>query len=284
MRSSKRQFPQILAALKAELKTRGLRQRDVAERLGVGLATVKRWLAGDGLTTERLEDLCALAGIDLLDLIAAAAQPVSTLIDRFTPHQEQTLAQNPHLFFSFFSLLNGWSANDCRAELEITAERMEQLLQQLQRLGLIDRRADGRVRLLATRDITWRQSGPLAKYFAVTKTFTDFDPHRDHAVHMADFVRLSPAGVERVAALVAQLRDELHRIAEDDQRAELKKELAAQVTAPVATTRPQKSSRQKGAQAAAKNAGSTFVWHGMLLLLRPLDMKNIRSALARRAS
>jgi transcriptional regulator with XRE-family HTH domain len=283
MRSSKRQFPQILAALKAELKARGLRQRDVAEQLGVGLATVKRWLAGDGLTTEHLEDLCALAGVDLLDLIATAAQPLSTLIDRFTPHQEQTLAQNPQLFFIFFSLLNGWPTADCEAELDISAAHMIQLQQQLARLGLIDLRPDGRIRLLATRDITWRKNGPLAKYFAVTKTFTDFDPRRDHAVHMADFVRLSPAGVERVAALVAQLRGELHRIAEEDQKAEQQKEAALENIARQAAARQQKAIKQKD-PAAAKNAGPGSVWHGILFLLRPLDMKNIRSALAKRTS
>lgn len=287
MRSTTRQFPLILAALKAELKARGLRQRDVAEKLGVGLATVKRWLAGDGLSTSHLEDLCELAGVDLLDLIAAAAQPASALIDRFTPHQEQTLAQNPQLFFSFFSLLNGWSTADCQAELEISAQQMAQLQQQLVRLGLIDQRADGRLRLLATRDITWRKNGPLAKYFAVTKTFTDFDPRRDHAVHMADFVRLSPAGVERVAALVAQLRGELHRIAADDQQVELnqqaeqRKEAALDGGARQAAARQQKAGKQKATQ---KGTGAGFVWHGILFLLRPLDMKNIRSALAKRAS
>jgi transcriptional regulator with XRE-family HTH domain len=279
MRSSTRQFPLILAALRAELKKRGLRQRDVAERLGVGLATVKRWLAGEGLSTAHLEDLCELAGVDLLDLVAAAAQPASKLIDRFTPHQEQTLAQNPQLFFSFFSLLNGWSTADCQAELDISAQHMAQLQQQLARLGLVDVRADGRLRLLATRDITWRKNGPLAKYFAVTKTFTDFDPRRDHAVHMADFVRLSPAGVERVAALVTQLRGELHRIAAEDQQAEQRREAALDAAA--ATARQQKSGRHKNAQ---KGAGAGFVWHGILFLLRPLDMKNIRSALAKRGA
>lgn len=249
MRGSERQFPQVLALLKAELKARGLRQRDVAERLGVALATVKRWLAGDGLTVERLEELCALAGLDLFDLVATAAQRAHTLLDRFTPHQEQVLAQNPQLFFTFFSLLNGWPVDECRAELRIAQDHMQRLLQQLERLGLIDLRPDGRIRLLATRAITWRKNGPLAKYFAVTRTFVDFDPRRDHAVHMADFVRLSPVGVERVANLVAQLRRELHRIAEEDQ----------------------------------KNTDSSFVWHGLLFLLRPLDMTNIRRTLASKA-
>lgn len=249
MHNPERQFPSLLIALKAAFKARGLRQRDVAGELGVGLATVKRWLAGDGLTVERLEDMCALAGIDLFDLIAQNSQASTTLIDRFTPHQEQTLAQNPQLYFTFFSLLNGWPSADCRSELGISAERMDGLLQQLQHLDLIALRPGGRVRLLAARDITWRKNGPLAKYFAVTRTFIDFDARRDHAVHMADFVRLSPAGVERLATLVAQLRRDLHRIAEEDQ----------------------------------KNPDTSFVWHGALFLARPLDMKNIRAALAKQA-
>jgi len=242
-----RQSPQLLTALKAALRAQGIRQRDVAERLGVGLATVKRWLAGNGLTLERLEDICFIAGIDLLDLIATIPASGPPLLERFTPHQEQVLSQNPPLFFLFFSLLNGWPPEECRRELRLPAERMAALLAELQRLGLIASRPGGRLRLLASRDITWRQRGPLAKYFAVTKTFIDFDPLRDHAVYMADFLRLSPAGVEHVATRVAQLRRELHRIAEEDQ----------------------------------KNRDGQFIWHGLLMLARPLNMANIRAALAR---
>ena len=114
----------------------------------------------------------------------------------------------------------------------------------------------------------------------MTKTFTDFDPRRDHAVHMADFVRLSPAGVERVAQLVAQLRGELHRIAAEDQQAEQRKEAALDGGARTAAARQQKAGRQK---TQSKPTGPGFVWHGILFLLRPLDMKNIRNTLARRA-
>lgn len=248
MHTPERQFPQLLTSLKAALRAQGIRQRDVAEQLGVGLATVKRWLAGNGLTLERLEDICHLAGIDLLDLIATNSSSASPLLDRFTPHQEQVLSQNPSLFFLFFSLLNGWPPEDCRRELRLSVERMAALLAQLQRLGLIASRPGGRFRLLASRDITWRQRGPLAKYFAVTRTFIDFDPLRDHAVYMADFLRLSPAGVEHIATRVAQLRRELHRIAEEDQ----------------------------------KNSDGQFTWHGILLLARPLNMANIRATLAKK--
>jgi transcriptional regulator with XRE-family HTH domain len=246
MRANERQFPQVLAALKAALRARGLRQRDVAVQLGVGFATVKRWLSGDGLTTQRLEDLCALADISLLDLIELATQAPSQKIDRFTPHQEQTLADDPQLFFVFFSLLNGWPPANCQAELQIAAERMTALLQKLARLGLIDRLPGGRIRLLATRDITWRKNGPLAKYFAVKKTFIDFDGNRDDAAHMADFVRLSALGAERLKNLITQLRHEIHRIAQEDQ----------------------------------KNVDEDFLWYGLLFLGRPLDIKAIRHSLA----
>ncbi len=246
MRTPKRQFPQVLSALKATFKARGLRQRDIAARLDVGVATVKRWLSGDGLTTERLEDLCALVDIDLFDLIALANQLNAEKIDRFTPHQEQTLAANPHLFFIFFSLLNGWSTEDSQSELGIAADQMAQLLGQLERLGLIEQRAAGRIHVLATRDITWRQGGPLSKYFAVTKTFVDAEGERDYVAYLADFVRLTPQGVERLGKLIAQLRFEIHRLAEEDQ----------------------------------KNTEASFVWYGALFLARPLTMTGIRARLA----
>ena len=89
--SQDRQFPALIDNLKLHLKAQGLRQRDIAERLGVGLATVKRWLSGEGLTTRRLEDLCDLAKIELFELVEMTARSHSGKAERFTPSQERAL-------------------------------------------------------------------------------------------------------------------------------------------------------------------------------------------------
>lgn len=243
--SSERQLPGLLRALKVQLRASGLRQRDLAARLGVGFSTVKRWLTGDGLDAQRLEDLCELAGISLAELVELAAHELPDRITQFTPHQEQVLARDPCLFFLFFSLLNGRSAAECALELDISSADLVAMLQQLAHLALIRVYPDARLRVLAARDISWRKSGPLARHFEIRKRFVDISMRDADTLYMPDFFRLSSHGVAQVNQLCESFRRELHRIADADQRA---------------------------------GAGD-LTWHGALFLMRPLDMKAIRTSL-----
>src|ERR1700759_5576958 len=144
--SHDRQFPALIDNLKLHLKAQGLRQRDIADRLGVGLATGKRWRAGEGLTTKRLEDLCDLAKIELFELVEMTARSHSGKAERFTPSQERALGRDPRLFFIFFSLLNGWPPEDCERELAISHQTMNGELQRLGRRRPVDTPSGGGAR------------------------------------------------------------------------------------------------------------------------------------------
>ncbi len=243
--SQDRQFPLLIDNLKLHLKAQGLRQRDIAERLGVGLATVKRWLAGEGLTTSRLEDLCDLAKIELFELVEMAARNHSGKADRFTPTQERALGKDRRLFFIFFSLLNGWPPEECERELRISHQTMQGELQLLVRLGLIDVLGGGRIRLLTTRTVSWRKDGPVAKHFEARQSFVDVENAED-ALTMSDFVRLTESAVVQVRRLTEELRREIHRIALVDRHdSELER-----------------------------------TWYGVLFFARPLNMPAIRSSIS----
>lgn len=246
-RSRTRQFPLLIETLKAQLKAQGLTQRDVAGRLGVGLATVKRWLAGEGLTTQRMEDLCDLAKISLMELVEAAAREPPDRITKFSPSQERALAEDPQLFFIFFSLLNGWPPEDCESELGIPSERMQPLLKRLVRLGLIDILPGGRVRALTVREVAWRQDGPLSKNFAARKDFVERGGGAD-SLYISDFIKLSAAGLNEMRDLLAEMRREIHRIARAD--------------------------RHRVAQHRS--------WQGLLFLVQPLKMDAIRAMMSAR--
>jgi transcriptional regulator with XRE-family HTH domain len=243
--SHDRQFPLLLENLKLHLKAEGLRQKDIAERLGVGLATVKRWLAGEGLTTSRLEDLCDLAKIELFELVEAVGRARAAKQERFTPNQERVLGRNPRLFFIFFSLLNGWPPEDCERELGISHETMQAELQMLVRLGLIDLLGGGRVRVLTARTVSWRKDGPLARHFEARRSFVDVGDAED-ALYMSDFVRLSEAGIIQLRRLMDEARREIHRIAQSDRR----------------------------------DPDLERTWHGVLFLARPLNMEAIRRSIS----
>ena len=63
----------LLAALRRRLRAAGLTQADVSQKLGVGTATVKRWLHGRGLGLRTLSQLCALADTTLTEIAEEAA-------------------------------------------------------------------------------------------------------------------------------------------------------------------------------------------------------------------
>jgi transcriptional regulator with XRE-family HTH domain len=243
--SQDRQFPLLMDNLKLQLKAQGLRQRDIAERLGVGLATVKRWLSGDGLTTRRLEDLCDLAKIELFELVEMAAHNHSGKAERFTPTQERALGRDPRLFFIFFSLLNGWPPEECERELRISHQRMQDELKILVRLGLIDLLPGGRIRLLTARNVSWRKDGPVAKHFEARQSFVDVE-NADDALTMSDFVRLTDAAVTQVRRLTEELRREIHRIALGDRH----------------------------------DPDLARTWYGVLFFARPLNMPAIRNSIS----
>jgi transcriptional regulator with XRE-family HTH domain len=240
-----RQLPLMIENLKLHLKAQGLKQRDIAERLGIGLATVKRWLSGDGLTIKRLEILCDLAKIELCELAIETKNMGSQKLERFTASQERTLGENPQLFFIFFSLLNGWPPEECERELRILPETMKNYLKRLSRLGLIDILAPGRVRLLASRNTAWRKGGPLTKYFEAQQNFVDSGIQS--VLNIRDFVRLSEAGEIRVRYLIEELRREIHRIAQADRH----------------------------------DVADNHTWYGFLFFMRPLNMDAIRESMAR---
>lgn len=205
----------LLVRLKGELRRQGLTAQRVADRIGVAEPTIRRWLRGQGLTLDRLDQLCELAGIDIRDLAAGSA---SEGADRFTLAQERILAADRLLAFLFFSILNGWQPDRFDVEFGLPRSRVESYLERLRRLGLIDIGAGGRVRALTSRAVTWRRGGPLAVAFdrTVKHLFLSMDFGSVDARYVADMVKLSEIGRSRVHALFETLRTDIHMLAEQD--------------------------------------------------------------------
>jgi transcriptional regulator with XRE-family HTH domain len=216
-----RQSRALLEALKAALRAKGLRLTDVASELRVSPSTVKRWLAGNNLTIDRLEALCDLAAISLSELVERADDVAPGKILRLSQSQERGLAEDTRLAFLFFSILNGWPPADFAREFGIGPELMQAYLDRLHRLGLVDILPSGRVRSRAARRVTWRRGGPLARHFEakVKHHFMGADFGDSSTFFLSDIVKVSPAGAAQIEALVEQFRKEIHRIAEIDARA-----------------------------------------------------------------
>lgn len=232
----------ILSELRRELKRQGIRVNQLAEDLGVAEPTIWRWLRGDGLTLDRLDEICGIANLDLRDLVSRGEDDLQ---QSFTLAQERILAADRSLALVFFAILHGAQREDIEQEFRLPPNRLDIHLERLKRLGLIDLSPRGRIRPRTTRAVRWRQGGPLAIAFerTVKQFFLAMDFGSPDARYISDMVPMSAAGRARVHALFETLRNDIHLVSEQD-RAVPKDELA---------------------------------WSGILMMVHPLNIEEMTS-------
>ena len=246
MAEAQAQSTAMLTALRRALKGAGWTARRLAERLETSDASVKRWLAGRGLTLSRLEQLADLAGLELADLTTAAVRPQRDLAQELTLAQEQALSEDSMLSFLFMVIVGGEPWQDFARDFDVSERTIEAALARLEKLALIDRLPGGRARALLDRNALWRKS-PLRERFEtqMKSQFLEMDFADLSAVYASEVVKLSDAGAARLAEAIERHRRELHRLAEEDRRT---------------SVLPRR-------------------WHAVLFAARPLDERGLREDL-----
>ena len=232
----------ILAELRRELKRQGIRVGTLAERLDVAEPTVWRWLRGKGLSLTRLDQICAVAGLDLRDLVGRSHGPEQ---EAFTLAQERILAADRGLALAFFAILHGAQRHDLEDQFGLTGTRLEQHLARLHRMDLVDIGPSGRLRARTRKAVRWRRGGPMSVAFEKTVKgfFIAMDFGAEESRYVSDMVRLSASGRARVQALFEALREDIQLICTQDQAAHME----------------------------------DYDWSAILMLIRPLDLAAMTS-------
>ena len=210
------QTARVLAALKRQLRTRGITYAKLAAALAISVPTVKRMFAGGDVSLRRLEAACDAAGIDVAELISATR--VEALPDRLTAAQEEALAAHPRLLSLFHHLLNDWVVDDILAELDIAAPECVRLLAELDRLGLIELHPGNRVRLKVAHAIVWDPNGAVRRRHG-GRAAQEFMLHPfDQPGEGAHFAvrEVSRASQELMLRKLARLRAEFNELADLD--------------------------------------------------------------------
>lgn len=222
MKRSKSSTSLLLAHLRRVLRQQGWTSRKVAAHFGVGEATAKRWLAGRGLTLERLENLSALAGLTLAELTREAKHPDSGLAQELTLAQERALSADIFLAFLFMTVLGGTPPGEVARDFDVAEAAMDAALARLERLALIDRLPGGRVRPLIDRAIVWRKSPMRGLFEAHMKPqFVAMDFADEGAIYASEVVKLSARGAAELAEAIEAFRREVQALAERDREASL---------------------------------------------------------------
>lgn len=151
----------IIEVLKRSLKTRGMTYRDLAQKVGLSEASIKRVFSAETFTLQRLEEICAAIGVSMSELVRIAADSRESRSQYLSIEQEQLLAEDARLLACFYLLLNGRSSEEIMARMDLSERELREFYVRLEAEKLIELQARLKVRLRVGPVITWRTDGPV---------------------------------------------------------------------------------------------------------------------------
>jgi transcriptional regulator with XRE-family HTH domain len=154
----------LVDALKRELKARDITYAQLAERIEMSEASVKRMLSTRNFTLERLDDILAAAGIELAELLRQIGKD-DRLIAELTEKQEREIVHSPELFAVAVGCLNQMTFEEIVGLYKVTEAECIKLLVRLDKMGFIELQAGNRIRLKVARTFRWIPSGPIMQLF-----------------------------------------------------------------------------------------------------------------------
>lgn len=159
------QTSQLIDTLKKLLKRQGKTYADVAERLVLSEASVKRLFSEKNLSLARLDSICSLLDIEISDLVHEMQQDNFISISELSLEQEKKIANNLSLLLVTVLVLNRWSMTEIIEHYNLSETECIQHLAHLDRLHIIELQPGNRLKLLIAPNFKWRENGPIQQLF-----------------------------------------------------------------------------------------------------------------------
>jgi hypothetical protein len=154
----------LVTVLKAELRRAGITYAKLAPELGLAESSVKRLFAKGDLSLARIDQVLALLRIDFADLARqlASTQP---LRQQLTLEQERAVVADPRLLLVAICALSQWSFDEIVSTYDLSKPEAVAALIALDRIGILELRANNRYRLKIDKTFRWRPNGPVMQFF-----------------------------------------------------------------------------------------------------------------------
>ncbi|HEY0489278.1 MAG TPA: helix-turn-helix transcriptional regulator [Telluria sp.] len=153
----------LVDTLKRLLKSRGITYADLAGRIDMSEASVKRMFSQKNFTLQRLDQILDACGIGFEELHAAQRGP--QLVAQLTPAQEQEIIGDPQLLVVAVSAMNHMGFDDIVLTYALTEAQVTACLLRLDKIGFLELLPNNRVKLLIARTFSWIANGPIQSYF-----------------------------------------------------------------------------------------------------------------------
>lgn len=158
------QTAELVKTLKTALKSHQLTYSEVARRLDMSEANVKRLFITKRFTLERLEQVCQLMQMELTDLFQLY-QESRQKISQLTLEQEKELVADDKLLLVAVSVRNHLTFNEIISNYRVTESECIRCLAKLDKLMIIDLLPGNRIKLRIDEDFHWIQNGPIEDFF-----------------------------------------------------------------------------------------------------------------------
>lgn len=149
----------LVDSLKRQLKSRGIIYADLALKIDMSEASVKRMFSQKNFTLQRLDEILKAAEINFRD-IAGALHDEPKLISHLTYAQKKEIIGNPKLFIVAVSVLNLIDIERMLKLYQITEAEVVKYLTRLDKIGFLELLPNNRVKLLISRTFGGIPDGP----------------------------------------------------------------------------------------------------------------------------
>jgi transcriptional regulator with XRE-family HTH domain len=207
----------FVEALKKTVRARGMTYAELARRLQLSEASVKRMFSRGTFTLARIEEVLAAVDLDLYE-VARLSRGAAAAAAQLTHEQELGLARDERLLGVFWLVLNGWSFEEMVGAFSITRTELTVAFARLEKLKLIEWGPRERARLRVARDFVWRPGGPAKKAYA-RRAMAEFVSARfDAPLEMLRFEsrELSPESAATLKSKLERLVAEFKELADAD--------------------------------------------------------------------
>jgi transcriptional regulator with XRE-family HTH domain len=207
----------LVAALKGALKSQGVTYKDLAARLNLSEASVKRLFAEETFTLRRMEEICNVLAIDFFEL-ARLARGSSADTNEMTLKQEEALAADPRLLGLFYLLFNDWRLDAILEVYDLERAECTLLLAKMEKAGLLEVGVNNAIRLKVPKSLRLRTDGPIRRAHgkSVIADFLQADFVSMQGYFRFEFRELSPNSVAHLERKLERIAQEFHELAELD--------------------------------------------------------------------
>jgi DNA-binding Xre family transcriptional regulator len=208
----------LVEALKSALKGRDITYSELAKRIKMSEANVKRMFSRHTMTLQRLEDICKAIELDFFELAKLARQK-SELITELSVQQEKQLSDDARLLGTWYLLANGWSLAQIIDAYEVTEPEAIGLAVKLDKIGVIELGAGNSIKLKTTRTVRFRLHGPIRILYGpvVEKSFLMNKFEGTSEIFRFEFRELSPASMTVLQTKLARISQEINELADVDE-------------------------------------------------------------------